>query len=217
MYSTNIIRVKRRDYSPFFHLSTYLHLSAYPSLRSLHSGHKNLPIPSTPAFMPVPTLGPAPSAAPIPNILDKWEICKGWIRTRALTASWTTSSSCPDQRQSVHPAISQRSFLVGHRHAISAKLHFHPLHVERAPPLAPTVPVLPGAEIVTRLKSTLWRARAAGHRCGCRCHGGVDAEERYVANIALLIPVGDGRPAARDTDIGEVLDPKDATRWLGRR
>lgn len=41
--------------------------------------------------------------------------------------------------------------------------------------------------------------------------GGVDAEKPYVANIALLIPGGDGRPAAPDTDIGEVLDPKDAT------
>ena len=42
--------------------------------------------------------------------------------------------------------------------------------------------------------------------------GGVGAEKplAYVASIALSIPGGDGRPAAPDTDSGEVLDPKDA-------
>jgi hypothetical protein len=37
------------------------------------------------------------------------------------------------------------------------------------------------------------------------------ADGGYVASITLLIPGGDGRPAAPDADSGKVLGPKEAT------
>jgi len=71
-YSTNITRVKQEIIA---HSSIHPSIYIYPCIRvpdPAASGHKNLPILSTPAFTPVPTLGPAPSATPIPNILDKY-------------------------------------------------------------------------------------------------------------------------------------------------
>jgi hypothetical protein len=79
--------------------------------------------------------------------------------------------------------------------------------MSNTPPLAPTVLVL-----VT--KSLLdWNplcGEPALLDTDAGADGGVDVEKPYVASIALLIPGGDGRSVAPDTDIGEV-DPKDAT------
>ena len=79
--------------------------------------------------------------------------------------------------------------------------------MSNTPPLAPIVPVL--------LQRSLLGCNPLGELAlldtNAGADAGVDAKKPYVANIALLVRGGDGRPAAPDADIGEVLDPKDAT------
>jgi hypothetical protein len=74
--------------------------------------------------------------------------------------------------------MSQHSFFVGHRHAISAKLYFHPLHVEHVS----TGTNGTGTGAITRLKSTLC-GEPALLDTDAGADGGVDAEKPYVANL----------------------------------
>jgi hypothetical protein len=174
--------------------------------------------------MPVPTLGPAPSAAPIPNILDKYvsqscvlyiarhqhqlrQIKKGDMRRTHSRVDGTADHIIIVSRST---PICPSCDIVGAKCRSTTSLSaigtpYLPNSISipcmsNTPPLAQNGA---GAEIVTRLKSTLWRTCVARYRCG-----GIGAEKPYVASIAFLILGGEGRP---DTDSGEVLGPKDAT------